>query len=121
MKIEHIHSDKRGCIRAITENFIKTPEVAIMQTKQGYARGGCIHSRNREHLCVIEGMINYVYGDNKKELILLSGESISIDPNTPHYFVALTDCTVAEWGADADEKVEKHEAFRKIVMEINEK
>lgn len=134
MKLDHIFSDHRGTIHAITEGLYKYPEVAIMQTKAGLARGGCIHNNSKEYLTVLEGKIIYVYGggfhcsntdhatvNNKghHEVTMEVGDSITIEPKTPHYFISLTDSTVAEWGADLSEKQEKHEEFRKIVMEYN--
>ena len=119
MKIDNIHSDDRGFIKAITGELKSCPEIAIMKTSAGKCRGGCIHRKSKEHLCVIEGVINYVYGDEQTHVMLKPGQSITIEPNTPHYFLSLTDSIIIEWGAQLEEKQEKHEAFRKIVMEIN--
>lgn len=136
MKMDHIFSDHRGTINAITEGLYTYPEIAIMQTKEGLARGGCIHNDSTEYLAVLEGRIIYVYGGpidssnandgcvlvNSKghcECLLSVGDTIAIKPGTPHYFISLTDSTVAEWGAKLEEKQAKHEAFRAIVMEYN--
>lgn len=119
MKINNIHSDNRGFIKALTGDLQTCPEIAIMKTNAGCARGGCIHRKNKEHLCVLEGSIEYVYGDENVHVMLQQGQSITIEPNTPHFFLSLSDSLVAEWGATLEEKQEKHTAFRKIVMEIN--
>lgn len=135
MKFSHIFSDHRGTIHAITDGLYQYPEIAIMQTKAGLARGGCIHHDSIEYLTVLEGTIVYVYGGNpnnsnarkididtvgKCSVRMNAGDSIAIQPNTPHYFISMTDSTIAEWGAKLSEKQEKHEAFRKIVMEYNQ-
>lgn len=134
MKFDIIHQDNRGFIGALTEDLTTYPECAILKTVSGVMRGGCIHRINTEHLCVIEGEIMYVYGgdinnSNAAEVnvdevgnfvvAMRVGDSISILPNTPHYFYSVTDSLVAEWGCQIKEKKEKHEAFRKIVMEFN--
>lgn len=124
MKLEHIHSDNRGCIYSVTEKPLSSPEVSFLSTKKGIARGGCIHYKNYEHLCVIEGTIEYYFRlPNETEIsnvILSTGQTISIPPATPHYLISLTDSIVIEWGCDLDEKKEKYEPFRRIVNEINE-
>lgn len=134
MNLAHIFTDHRGSIHAITEGLYKYPEVAILQTKAGLARGGCIHDKSQEFLTVIEGQIIYIYGapldnsnatdflvnkDGNIEVLMNVGESICIKPNTPHYFISLTDSTVCEWGADPSEKQAKHEAFRALANAHN--
>lgn len=134
MKLDHIFSDNRGSIHAITEGLYQYPEVAILQTKAGLARGGCIHDDSTEYLTVLEGKIIYVYGGKPENsnsntitinqeghnLIYMNvGDSIAIKPKTPHYFISVTDSTVCEWGANPEEKKAKHEKFRAIVMEYN--
>jgi hypothetical protein len=139
MKIEQANKDARGSIHSVNGDLFKYPEIAIIQTYEGYARGGCIHSKSREFLTVLEGKIKYFYGspltnaiitngeitevqgDGRIGIIMNVGDTIKIYPNTPHYFISLTDSTVAEWGATLEEKIEKHEAYRKIVMEHNAK
>ena len=94
-------------------------EITIFSTKKGFARGGCIHRISGEHNTVLEGKIHYFVGD--KEIIMSKGESMTIPKNTPHYFISLTDSLVQEWGAEPEEKIEKHKEFRAIVDEINKK
>ncbi|KKL23542.1 hypothetical protein LCGC14_2424340 [marine sediment metagenome] len=120
MKLTEIHKDKRGEILSVT-GLKKFEEITIFTTKATYARGGCIHKKNSEHLCVVEGKINYVYEVYQHSKILKAGQSITISPNTPHYFIALEDSVVLEWGATAKEKKEKYLKFREIVEKINEK
>jgi len=119
MKLTKIFKDFRGEIFSLTENPLTVPEVSIMTCKAGLARGGCVHHKSKEHLCVIEGVIQYVYGEDKKHVMLHAGQSITIEPNTPHFFLSITDSIVSEWGPQLEEKQEKYEPFRKIVMEIN--
>ena len=120
MKLDHIHTDERGSIYSLNGNPLNLDEVSFLTCRAGKSRGGCIHRKNSEYLIVIEGWINYVWGkDNCK--MMKAGDSITIPPNTPHYMIALTDSIIAEWGCTTEEKKEKYEPFRKIVMEINSK
>ena len=116
MKLTELHSDDRGKIFILNED-LGHPELTIFTTKKGFARGGCIHHQNKENVCVISGKIKYVFSTTT--LYLTTGESFTIPKSTPHYFLSVTDSVVAEWGATAEEKIEKHLEFRKIVENIN--
>lgn len=117
MKLDKIHEDKRGSISILTEGMI-WPEVTIFITNAKKARGGCIHKRSDEYSTVIEGDVIYYIGDTV--IALSQGQSIMIPKNTPHYFLSLTYSVVLEWGAQPDEKKDKHKKFRAIVERINE-
>jgi len=123
MELNKIHEDNRGSIHALTGDPLVHPEVSFLSTKSGLMRGGCIHRINSEHLCVIEGMIEYYYrlpnDENIKCQIMINGQSITIPPNTPHYMLSVSDSIIAEWGCEIEEKAEKHEEFRKIVLDHN--
>jgi len=122
MELNSIHNDNRGSINVLVGDLTTVPEVTIFRTKAGYARGGCIHMKSREHLVVIEGMIEYFHTDQwggSLKRIFLSGNSITIQPAIPHYYVSKTDSIVMEWGPLLEEKKGKHEAFRAIVDAIN--
>ena len=116
MKLNEIYTDFRGKIMTLTEDM-SFPEVTIFTTKAGVARGGCIHSKNDEYTCVIEGEVEYVIGEEKIKLLV--GENALIPKNTAHYYTSLTDSIVLEWGATPAEKQTKHIEFRKIVDQIN--
>ena len=117
MKLEQIHEDSRGKIALLLDAFKNLKEVTVFVTSKGFARGGCVHKFNDEYCTVIEGMVEYRL--DSRFIILGPGESLTIQKNTPHYFVALEDSVVLEWGATPKEKQEKDEHFRKIVDEIN--
>lgn len=121
MELTAVNEDARGFIKILTGDLKSTPEVTIFKTASGMARGGCIHPISKEHLVVIEGTINYIYGKPQgiQYKILTAGESITIGPDVPHYFVSITDSVVLEWGPPIEEKQERYEEFRKIVMGIN--
>lgn len=131
MNLNNIHSDNRGSIDALVGDCLKEcPEIAILYTKAGYARGGCLHEFSQEYLTVLEGKIDYYYavyepkeveGFERKEYVvtLNKGQSIVIDPNTPHYFISLKDSVVAEWGPTIEEKQGRDEKYRNIVLAIN--
>lgn len=122
MELKTIHTDDRGSISALTGELVTVPEVTVFHTKAGYARGGCIHMQSKEHLVVIEGMIEYIYMDpwgGISRRVLLSGNSITIQPATPHYCISMTDSILMEWGPTLEEKKGKHAEFRAIVDEIN--
>ena len=120
LKLSNVHSDSRGSIDVLVgEELTTIPEITIFHTKAGRARGGCIHPESREHLVVIEGEIIYFTDLLQKRLV--PGESLTIEPNIPHYFLSITDSVVAEWGPQISEKQDKHEEFRAIVLAINSK
>lgn len=125
MNLNKIHEDNRGSIHIITDDLINLKEITVIKTKAGIMRGGCIHRNNIEHLCVVEGHIQYFYRWPETTEIFFSplgpGQTISIPINTPHYFLSLTDSVVIEWGPDPSEKQEKHEEFRNIVLAHNAK
>lgn len=120
--VEQIHEDKRGSI-----NLLKGPalqeheEITIFTCKEGFARGGCIHKEHDEFCVVFEGeIIYYIEKPTIPFMKMHKGDIVKIPKNTPHYFVAKTDCIVAEWGATPEEKLDKHKEFRKIVETIND-
>jgi len=116
MDMQKIHEDERGSIHVIT-GFEDTPEVTLFYTKEGYARGGCIHKDSDEHCVVIEGLILYRIGNALHRLHV--GQTICIPKGTPHYFIAKSNCVVEEWGATVAEKKDKHPEFRAIVDGFN--
>ncbi len=119
MELKKIHEDKRGSVHVLTGEPLTVPEISFLTCRAGLARGGCIHEKSRENLTVISGSIYYFWGQEENHKIIHQGESIIIEANTPHYFLALTDCIVIEWGADLNEKQTKYQPFRAIVDEIN--
>ena len=127
MKLDKLHGDDRGEIYLLT-GFKEYPEVTMFTTKEGYARGGCIHNVHDEYCCVLEGEIEYHLIDNSGDDMfghasfkLKVGQTITIPKGTPHYFLSKTDSVVLEWGATPEEKKEKHQFMRKIVDDINGK
>lgn len=120
MEINKVHEDNRGSIYSITKSPLTYPEVSFLHTKAGVARGGCWHEYNKEHLTVIEGVIEYVWGEEENHKMMKPGDSITIPPKTPHYLISLTDSIVMEWGCTIEEKQTKHPKFRALVNEINE-
>jgi mannose-6-phosphate isomerase-like protein (cupin superfamily) len=122
MELTNINEDSRGFIKTLVGDLSFVPEITIFKTKAGMARGGCIHPNSQEHLVVVEGTINYIYRMIDSTLqykVLTVGESITIVPNVPHYFISITDSIVLEWGPKIEEKQDKYEEFRKIVLGIN--
>lgn len=119
MKLRSIHSDKRGNVYAIEGKSLQYPEIAMLTINKGYARGGCIHNIHDEYFVVIQGRVDYRIGDTTHNYSV--GDSGIIPKGTPHYLYAYEDSIVLEWGATIEEKQEKHETFRKIVENINEK
>jgi mannose-6-phosphate isomerase-like protein (cupin superfamily) len=120
MNFSEIHSDDRGSITLIT-GLKFFPEATIFVTKSGYARGGCIHDKHEEYVCVIEGAVSYVCDNVGNKRTLIPGEIMIVRRNSPHYFLSITDSVVMEWGATAEEKRVKYPQFREIVDRINEK
>jgi mannose-6-phosphate isomerase-like protein (cupin superfamily) len=116
LKWSKIHEDDRGSINLI-EGLRQYPEVTIFKTRGGYARGGCVHNEHDEFACVFDGAIMYYWGNDSK--LLNAGDTIKIPRGSPHYFRALCDCVVAEWGASPEEKKVKHTECRAVVDKIN--
>lgn len=128
LEFNNVHTDTRGTIKTITgEALGKYEEATLLYTLKNYARGGCIHKHSLEYLCVLSGKIQLFYkhymldsgGDTDVNIILVAGQNFMILPNMPHYFVALEDSLVIEWGPDLEEKNEKYEDYRRIVDAIN--
>jgi mannose-6-phosphate isomerase-like protein (cupin superfamily) len=115
MKLDMIHSDYRGAIWTL---MIDGTEHTFLKSNKGYARGGCVHKFSIEHVVILEGSVEY-HIQGKKIRVYKKGQSLSIQPNRPHYFVALENSTVVEWGPSPEEKKEKHPEWRKVVDQIN--
>ena len=118
LKLKEINQDDRGYINILEGNDLGCEEANISFTKKGFARGGCIHNDNDEHLLVISGEINLICGEFL--YMLTKGGVVNIGRKTPHYYVASKDSLVMEWGATIEEKKEKDPDFRKIVDRIND-
>ncbi len=114
-----IHMDTRGIIACFYEDNV---EYTLLTTKQGYARGGCIHKINKENFVILKGMVEYHIFYPSEEVIKIygKGESGLIPNGIPHYLIALDDSLTLEWGATPEEKDCKDPAMRKIVIAINE-
>jgi mannose-6-phosphate isomerase-like protein (cupin superfamily) len=122
IEFSKIHEDERGAIFLLTGLFPEDKEVTLFITKKGYARGGCIHRKNMEYFCVLEGIIKYKIENcfDSKPVIYSKGQGDSIGIGKQHYFTSLTDSMVIEWGATPTEKKEKG-IWRKYVDKINGK
>ena len=121
MNLKLIHEDFRGKIESLLGTSYD--EIALLTTKAGYARGGCVHKESMEHVVVLEGSIEFHYhvpSETYETLKLMeAGDSITIYPNVPHYYVSTTDSIVIEWGPKMSEKNEKDLIMRTIVEEHN--
>jgi len=129
--IKHIHQDERGEIICFYLNGI---EYTLLITKEGFARGGCLHNVT-EYAVVLEGKVKYkmpkisekyivgqkepVTVDETWQVIIPKGRTITVPPETPHLFISLTDSIVLEWGAPPDQKTRKHPESRALVETIN--
>jgi len=116
MKLSKIHQDERGEIWVL---LIDGKEHTFLITRKKFARGGCIHRVSQEQAVVIKGTVEY-HVRGRRPKVYRKGESLSILPNHPHYFVALEDSIVLEWGPSSEEKKEKYKQWRKVVDKINE-
>lgn len=120
LKYKEIHEDRRGRISVLFDvEAGDYKEITILETKEGYARGGCIHDMNDEICIVINGQIKYFILDKKPPRILKKGDKIFIPRGIAHYFVALKDSIIIEWGATIREKGKHDPHARKIVDAIN--
>jgi len=130
MKLEKIHEDKRGEIYTITGEM-DTPEIKLLITKKGFARGGCVHKLRDEFCVCVEGLVeHYIEGEkdsyvpaqqHKKGFALTNlhkGKPVLIPHGIPHYFYSKTDSVVLEWGAKMDETT-KHLPTREFIDNLN--
>lgn len=115
-----MHEDERGEIYVIEGVLPGSREITLLTTKQGYARGGCIHRYNDELFMVFSGKVSYKIS-NEINRTVEAGEIIEIPAGRPHYFKALIDTVAVEWGATIQEKKEYDPPFRRLVDEINRK
>jgi uncharacterized cupin superfamily protein len=114
MKLDLIHTDIRGSISTVT-GLKKFPELVIVETKEGFARGGCVHTED-EFCTVVEGRIVLYFGTCCE--VVIPGNTVKIKANTPHYFISITDSVVMEWGPSPKFN-EKNIKMRAIVDKIN--
>ncbi len=117
LNMKKIHEDNRGYIYLISNLLENNKEFTFLETKTGYARGGCLHPRD-EYLVIVKGRIKLLLGDEEK--VLSMGESIKIPANKTHAWVALEDSITAEWGVTEEEKKGRDLELRKIIDQINE-
>ena len=62
IELKKIHEDQRGYIYLVKNLLSDDREFTFLETKKGFARGGCLHSKD-ENLVVIKGKIRYMFGD----------------------------------------------------------
>jgi mannose-6-phosphate isomerase-like protein (cupin superfamily) len=117
MEFKKVHEDRRGKIFTITDDEMR--ELTILCTNKDFARGGCLHRKNKEFCLVIKGKIGFQKGSDA--FILTEGDSLLIGKSIPHCFKSLTDSVVLEWGVTLDDKQEKDPDMLKVVNEINDK
>jgi mannose-6-phosphate isomerase-like protein (cupin superfamily) len=119
MELKKIFEDKRGYIYLVNELFDGGKEFTFLEIKDGFARGGCLHSKD-EHLVVLKGCITFICGDNEETLV--KGDSRVIPAEKPHAFIALKDSIVSEWGITSEDKKMdgKDLVLRSKVDRINE-
>ena len=118
MEFKKVHEDERGQIYAIGGMLTGDREIALLVTKRGYARGGCIHRRNPEFFIVLSGQVSYHIAHENEQIVGV-GEAIEIPPGMPHYFETLMDTVAMEWGTTASEREEYDTKLRRLVEEIN--
>ena len=132
MKLNKIHEDERGEIYTITDEKMKTPEITLLVTNKGFARGGCIHELRDEFCVCVEGIVEY-YAEGTNELStapqhkqgfklnnLHKGKPVLTPHGIPHYFYSKTDSIVLEFGAKIEDTT-KHHATRDFIDEMNKK
>ena len=134
MEINKVHEDERGEIYTITGEEMSTPEITLLITNKGFARGGCVHKLHDEFCVCVEGLVeHYVEGKPERETDpapqhkegfnltnLIKGKPVLIPHEKPHYLYSKTDSVVLEWGAKIDETTQ-HPETRAFIDEINKK
>jgi len=116
---EFIHKDYRGSIHCF---YVGTKEYSILETKKGYARGGCVHGDDVEYFTILEGKIEYWMELNGKMrcVVYNKGKSSWVPRGSVHYSLALQDTVMMEWNTDVQNMVQDP-LTRKKVEEINQK
>jgi mannose-6-phosphate isomerase-like protein (cupin superfamily) len=117
-KVEKVNEDNRGSIHTISGILDDGKEITILVTRKGYARGGCIHGINDEHVVVLDGSVKYWIGDDHPEM-LYKGMTTVVPFNSKHMLVSQTDSIVMEWGKTKEEVDKKDVEMKKKVDEIN--
>jgi perosamine synthetase len=117
LNMKKIHEDNRGYIYLIKNLLEDKKEFTFLETKKGFARGGCLHPKD-EYLVVVKGRIKLILGED--EIEMKTGESIKIPANKSHAWIALEDSILSEWGVTEEEKKERDLELRKVIDRINE-
>ncbi len=134
MELNKIHEDERGEIYTITDEKMNTPEITLLVTNKGFARGGCIHKLRDEFCVCVEGLVeHYTEGEPEREtspapqqkqgfklINLHKGKPVLVPHGTPHYFYSKTDSIIIEFGAKIEDTT-KHQATREFIDQINKK
>ncbi len=117
LDLKKVHEDDRGYIYLVRNLLENNKEFTFLETKKGFARGGCLHPKD-EYVVVLKGKIKLILGNEEKELV--TGQSMKIPANKTHAWVALEDSILSEWGVTEEEKKERDLELRKIIDRINE-
>ncbi|GAJ22796.1 unnamed protein product, partial [marine sediment metagenome] len=113
---------------------MSTPEITLLVTKKGFARGGYIHDLRDEFCVCVEGLVElYITGEPERETNpspqhkkgfnltnLHKGKPVLIPSGKPHYFVSKNNSVVLEWGTKITES-KHHPETRAFIDEINKK
>lgn len=112
-KLDLVYEDKRG---KILRFFYKGNEYVLLETKEGYSRGGDYH-KTRQFDVVLKGRIEWIEtfdGVAESKTVLEEGNMNIVSPNIPHMFTSLEDSLVLEWLEGSFEK-SYYEPYRKII------
>lgn len=98
LKLKLIHKDKRGRIYILVDG--KREMATVLETKKGYARGGCVHNQN-EFMAIFNGKVEF------------------IPKNIPHCIISKTNSVILE-GKTSYFKTKYNKKFRQIVDKTND-
>lgn len=108
MEFKEVSSDKRRTIWANNKLLENNKEISIIKLNPGQIIGGCIH-QNVEFICVLEGKMDLLLGNEAKWETLYPGKASKvIYPFTAHTFYTKKGCIVMEWGITAEEKKDQN-------------
>jgi len=118
LELNKIHTDQRGYIYLVKDLLKNDKEFTFLEIKKGYARGGCLHSKD-ENFVVIKGQVKVICGNREWEA--KQGDSGVFPAFEPHAFIALEDSIVSEWGITTEEKEmdKKDPKLREIIDQAN--
>jgi len=130
IRLVKVADDKRGAIHLVENLLADNKEFTFLEIKKGFARGGCYHDVP-ENWIVLRGSVRVGTFDTKNDWEHIGGYYSNVGkkegdsgiflPGVAHFFEALEDSIIIEYGVTSAEKKDdkKFEPLRTMVNKIN--